>query len=114
MIDLDDARRQLHADLGYKPLHKMWAKLEIVFGLLAVGMSFLLMLAWAMPGGQRDKDFLPRGEPLLAGAGLVLFILGGYLTLAGHRSHLYQSKNEHTAYLLEQLRRQAEKRELKE
>jgi uncharacterized membrane protein YphA (DoxX/SURF4 family) len=94
MIDLDNARRQLHADLGYKPLHKTWARLEILVGLLAVGGGLLLILG----------PVLPR-DAWLACAGLVLFVLGGYLTLAGHRSHLYQSMNDHTAYLLEQLRR---------
>jgi hypothetical protein len=35
-----------------------------------------------------------------------LFVLGGYLALAGSRSHLYQSSNELTAFLLEELHRQ--------
>jgi hypothetical protein len=39
----------------------------------------------------------------LAGGALVLFVLGWYLALAGHRSHLYQSNNELTAYLAEQI-----------
>ncbi|MGF1581726.1 MAG: hypothetical protein ACFCD0_20545 [Gemmataceae bacterium] len=35
---------------------------------------------------------------------LLLFILGGYLALAGHRSHIYQSQNDRTAYLMELIR----------
>ena len=42
-------------------------------------------------------------------AALALVVLGGYLALAGHRSHLYQSQNELTAYLTEELRRWNEK-----
>jgi hypothetical protein len=34
----------------------------------------------------------------------VLFILGGYLALAGHRSHIYQSNNELAAYLAGEIR----------
>ena len=36
--------------------------------------------------------------------GLVLFVLGGYLVLAGHRSHLYQSDNEHLLLLIQEIR----------
>ncbi len=103
MIDLHNARRQLHEDLGYKPLHKMWAKAEILLGLLGAGSGILLMLRWAC---QKEVVItMASWEPFVPCAGLVLFILGWYLALAGHRSHLYQSLNEHTAYLLEQIRR---------
>jgi hypothetical protein len=44
-------------------------------------------------------------EWAFAGAGLGLFTLGGYLALAGHRSHRYQSNNELAAYLVEELPR---------
>jgi hypothetical protein len=43
-------------------------------------------------------------EWITAGAALALFVLGSYLTLAGHRSHLYQSQNDLTCYLIESLR----------
>jgi hypothetical protein len=39
-------------------------------------------------------------EWLFAAAGLLLFVLGGYLAMAGHRSHLYQSNNKLAAYLV--------------
>jgi hypothetical protein len=45
--------------------------------------------------------------PLLA-ASVLLQTLGGYLALAGHRSHLYQSQNKLAAYLAAQLRQQAD------
>jgi hypothetical protein len=100
MTDLEQARRQLLADLGYKPLHWAWAKLEIAFGLLVVALSLGLLLP-------RDPAF----DLWIFVAGVVLFILGGYLALAGHRSHLYQSLNDRTAYLLGQMRRPTERTE---
>jgi hypothetical protein len=41
----------------------------------------------------------------LVAAGLVLMVLGSYLAMAGNRSHLYQSNNELTAHLIEEIRR---------
>ncbi len=81
---------ELHEHLGYRPLNRTWAKLEVLLGLSAAGIG--LMLAHAASTGS---------EVLwgAAAAGLALFVLGGYLALAGHRSHLYQSSNEQTAYL---------------
>ncbi len=82
----------LHARLGYKPLHRGWAKVEIALGLTAVGSGLLLANLASTAGGWSAGV-----------AGLALFVLGGYLTLAGHRSHLYQSANELTAYLSEKI-----------
>jgi hypothetical protein len=92
----------LHEKLGYKSLNRTWAKGEIVLGLGAAGAG-LLLGNWALshPSGE-----LPWQSVLGAWA---LFVLGGYLTLAGHRSHLYQSNNELTAYLAEELQRLKEK-----
>jgi hypothetical protein len=96
---MNDTRRELtdlHVTLGYKRLNRLWAKLEILFGLSAAGGGLLLgdwaLLRWA------TEDWI------LSVAKLALFVLGGYLTLAGHRSHLYQSRNEQTAYLTELIR----------
>ncbi len=100
MIDLEQTRRQLHADLGYQQLNKLWPKLEIVLGLLAVAVSLLLLLPGSFDSSARE---------LALAAGIALFVLGGYLTLAGHRSHLYQSMNDRTAYLLWTVRRQSER-----
>jgi hypothetical protein len=79
----------LHEQFGYRPLNRTWAKLEIFLGLSAAGVGlFLGHSAW------QSEQFWR------VGAGLALFVLGGYHTLAGHRSHLYQSSNEQTAYLV--------------
>jgi hypothetical protein len=89
---------RLHASLGYKPLSRAWAKAEIVLGLSAAGFGLLL--------GDWSVSQAGDGEWALAAAtALMLFVLGGYLALAGHRSHLYQSNNESAALLLEEVRR---------
>jgi hypothetical protein len=86
---------ELHRRLGYKPLNRLWAKLEILFGLGAVGAGLLLLDLFSRAAND---------QPLVAAAAVALFVLGGYLAMAGHRSHLYQSDNELTAYLLSELR----------
>jgi hypothetical protein len=88
----------LHARLGYRPLNRTWAKVEILLGLTAFGAG-VLPGQWAMsrPAAEIAWEF---------GAGaLALIALGGYLTLAGRRSHLYQSNNELTALVLDEVRR---------
>lgn len=85
----DDLAR-LHARTGFKRLNPVWAKLEILFGLIAAGCGLLLELR----ATRSDEMDLTVG-----GCGLALFVLGSYLTLAGHRSHLYQSQNRLAAYL---------------
>ena len=92
----DRAVQQLHADLGLKRLNRVWAKGEILLGLTAAGIG-LLLGGWAVNQ--------PSVSTLHALGGLLLFVLGGYLTLAGNRSHLYQSNNELVAYLAELIRR---------
>jgi hypothetical protein len=93
---LDD----LLASLGYKPLNRTWAKLEIVLGLSAAGVGVLLSV-WSASR--------PVVEWGLAVAGLLLWVLGSYLAMAGHRSHLYQSGNEQTGFLVDEIRRQKDK-----
>jgi hypothetical protein len=95
-MDKDRALSQLREALGHKRLTRSWAKLEILLGLLAAGLG-LFLGEWAF--GRAGDEPWP-----LAGAGLLLFVLGGYLALAGHRSHLYQSGNELAAYLAEEIR----------
>jgi hypothetical protein len=95
MSNLKTELAELHRRLGYKPLNRLWAKLEILFGLGAVGAGLLLLDLFSRAAND---------QPLVAAAALVLFVLGGYLAMAGHRSHLYQSNNELTAYLLSELR----------
>ncbi len=85
-MDWVDAVRRA---LGWKRLSLVWAKLEIVAG-----------LAVAVLGGR-----VRTGAGPIAWAGEVLIVLGLYLAMAGHRSHLYQSMNRQTAYLLQMLER---------
>ena len=73
----------LHEKLGRKQLSRTFAKIEILVGLCAVSAAI-----WLATG-------------ILAPA---LFVLGSYLVLAGHRSHLYQSNNETAAYLAGEIR----------
>ena len=82
----------LHAKLGYKPLNRTWAKLEILLGLAAAGAG-LLLGDWTLAREMNNLGWQ------FAAAALALFVLGGYLALAGRRSHLYQSSNELTAHL---------------
>lgn len=96
MLDKDRALTHLRGALGYKPLTPIWAKAEIMLGLLAAGLGLFLGNGAFHPGG--DVSWL------LPAAGILLFALGGYLALAGHRSHLYQSSNELAAYLAEEIR----------
>ena len=91
---------RLHRDLGLKPLYRWWARVEILLGLVAV--------AYGLFGGMRLAAFEARtgiDVDLAAWVGMAtLVVLGGYLTLAGHRSHLYQSNNRLAAYLAELIR----------
>ena len=76
-------------------LSSTWAKSEILLGLAAVAVRVKLMLG--------------DGLPVIAGGALM--VLGGYLALAGNRSHLYQSQNRQTAYLLQVLTRNSSESE---
>ena len=94
MIDHKQQVSHLHQHLGYKPLNRTWAKLEILLGLVAAALGLFLGV-WSLA---RPAEAI-RWE--YAAGALALLVLGGYLALAGHRSHLYQSANELTAYLAE-------------
>jgi hypothetical protein len=78
-----------------------WAKAEIFLGLTAAGAGFLLGV-WQVsrPTGEIDWS--------ITAAALALFILGGYLALAGQRSHVYRSNIELAASLREEIRRSQE------
>ena len=82
---------RLHADLGLKRLDPIWAKIEVALGLFPVGAALVPLTA------SPDKFTLAGGR--------VLFVLGGYLAMAGHRSHLYQSNNLLAAYLADEIRK---------
>ena len=87
-IETDWVNAVPHA-LGWRRLSLVWAKLEIVLGL---SVAVVGARAWL-------------GNTSLAWAGGILTVLGLYLAMAGHRSHLYQSMNRQTAYLLQMLER---------
>jgi hypothetical protein len=59
-----------------------WSKLEMLVGLAGIGAA----VVWT---SQPDRPM-----PWASG---VLIALGGYLALAGHRSHLYDSMTRQTA-----------------
>lgn len=92
----EESLAKLHARLGYKKLNRTWAKIEILLGLACSGGGLLLGIANLVPvqPGIRWEFVL---------AGLVLYVLGSYLALAGSRSHIYQSNNELAAYLVEEI-----------
>lgn len=75
------------AATGFVPLNAVWAKLEIVFGLAAAAGGVKMLAADGLTG--------------LAGGALI--VLGAYLAPAGNRSHLYQSQNLQTAFLLQSI-----------
>ncbi|GEM_PF-3296950 len=91
------ALEDLHTRLGYKRLNRPWAKVEILLGLSAAGAGVFLG-DWSLKRSEADLQWI------LIVAGLAWFVLGGYLAMAGQRSHLYQSSNERTAYLAELIR----------
>ncbi len=95
-----DSLNRLHAELRFRRLNPLWAKLEIALGLFGVSCGLFLGI-WLV--------IRTEIEPIMVAGAVVLFTLGGYLTLAGHRSHLYQSNNLLTAYLAELIRRSSEK-----
>jgi hypothetical protein len=90
--------------LGLKPLNKIWAKIEIFLGLSCI---FLGMMVGFFPVPNIRPFGSPEPSSPLVGflTGLFLFVFGGYLALAGNRSHLYQSNNKLTAFLIEEIRK---------
>lgn len=93
----EDPLDRLHRDLGLKRLNPLWAKLEIVLGLFAAAAGFVGAVA----------TNLTANQPPIVWLGPVLLItLGGYLALAGRRSHLYQSNNRLAAHIAELIRSQ--------
>jgi hypothetical protein len=76
---------------------RAWGKCEIVLGLTAAGIGWLL-------GCHLVTRPIAEVEWRLVSLALVLIVLGGYLALAGHRGHLYQAGIEQTAYLREEIR----------
>lgn len=87
---------EVHARLNYARLNRAWAKAEIFLGLLAAGAGLFL----GLPAAARSEVVWE-----LIAAGLALFVLGGYLALAGHRSHLYMASTDRLVLLVEEIRK---------
>ena len=83
--------------LPYKQLSRTWAKVEIFLGLAATGVGLGLGFYSLLSNPKPPMDW--NGPA----AGLLLFVFGAYLAMAGHRSHLYQSLNEQTNILLQHI-----------
>lgn len=97
----DEALDRLHRDLGLKSLSPIWAKVEICLGLVAVAVGVFRGMGLALQEAQPGHEVA-----FTTWAGMVaLVVFGGYLALAGHRSHLYQSNNRLAAYLAELIRK---------
>ena len=94
---MEDPLDRLHRDLGLKRLNPLWAKLEILLGLFAASAGLVGALA---------MDPTANRPPVVWLGPVLLATLGGYLALAGHRSHLYQSNNRLAAHLAELIRSQ--------
>src|SRR5262245_60188038 len=93
----NDSLDRLHRELGFKRLNPIWAKVEIVLGLFAVAAGLVGGMHFAVKT-EGDFSLLPSLGPVM------LITLGGYLALAGHRSHLYQSNNRVAAHLADLVR----------
>lgn len=94
----ESAKQRLLRDLGMKPLNRTRAKVEILLGLAAMFAGLIFGFATC------SRPFAEWNSPTVAAA-TILFMLGGYLAMAGHRSHQYQSQNELIAYLAEKIER---------
>lgn len=90
-MSMTEVLSRLHHDLNWKPLSRNWAKFEIALGL--IGFVGGLLIAQS-PEMIRSANAMP-----VVIGGAVLSVLGGYLALAGHRSHLYQSNSKLVAYI---------------
>jgi hypothetical protein len=77
-------------DPSLRPI--IWPKLEIILGLAAAFFGLVVGIPGATHGGER------------VAVGCCLFVLGCYLALAGHRSHLYIFQVRTTALLLQEIR----------
>lgn len=99
-MNLNAEYDRLLREAGLGRLSPVRAKLEILIGLAAAAVGILC--------GVRGVLELAAEAWWLIAAGVLLQTLGGYLALAGHRSHRYQSQNKLAAYLAAQVRHGAD------
>lgn len=92
MSDIQAELERLHQQLHLRRLNPAWAKAEILLGLASVSTGHLCSIYGIL-------HFSPTGSWGLLIGSVLLQTLGGYLALAGHRSHLYQSQNKLAAWL---------------
>lgn len=100
-IPVNDSLEKMHVELGHKRLNPFWAKAEILLGLAVNGIGLYHIVQCAM-----KNDTSANLLPLVSG--IILYTLGGYLAMAGSRSHLYQSNNILTAYVLKKIEESSE------
>jgi hypothetical protein len=86
-------RVAIETRMGLKPLSPTWAKAEIFLG---------LSCAWAALHPTFLQHVVERPDTAMM-CSFGLFVLGGYLAMAGSRSHLYRSANRLTAFLSQQI-----------
>ena len=95
---VDEEVARLLAGTGFRVgrYTTVWAKVEILLGLATIAGSVLfgMFLYHHTFYGWRSNT-----EPWMWSGPVILFACGGYLALAGHRSHQYQSHNRLVAYL---------------
>lgn len=83
---MNEELARVHAELGRPRTNLVWAKAELFLGLSAAGIAIAMAPT----------------SPLLSAP---LFACGGYLALAGHRSHLYDAMSRQTAATWRELER---------
>lgn len=106
----DESLSRLHRDLGLSPLSHWWGRAEMFLGLLAMGLSQVLLLDRVIDAvrASAPADVAVSSQVGPAVAIAFLFAFGGYLALTGHRRHLYESNNRLAAYLAGLVRPAAE------
>ena len=100
MIDTERSLNELHSALGMKRLSPVWAKIEIFVGLATAAVG--LMVAIRVLASE-----LVEIDWYYIIVSMALLVLGAYLAMASHRSHLYQSNNKLAAYLAQQISKRA-------
>ncbi len=101
MIDTETSLAELHSALGMKKLNPGWAKIEIFLGLAAAAAGLMVAIR-ILSSASVEIDWV---RIIVSTA---LMVLGAYLAMAGHRSHLYQSNNKLAAYLAERISKRSQ------